>query len=674
MYKRSLLALAAAVMLALAAGAPAGAADTELQMEQIVVTATRTAVPILASPDHVTVIGEEQIAAAGVLSVAEVLQQVAGVEIADSGTAGSVKSVSIRGSASAQVLVLVDGVRLNDSRQGMADLSQIPVESIERIEVLRGGTSALYGADALGGVVNIITKSRAETPFALRVQNGSYVPRDSVEVYENLPTAAEKRAAGNPLDLVDTQRVSTQLSLPVGPADLLATGSFTRAANGFVWKDNQYIDDYRRRINADLLGGEAFLSLALPLGAGRMVLKGQASYEEVGAPGSIDTTVNPWYGAYFSTDARQQRSAFQGWLSYTTPRFLSSVLTLDATTFYKFSRLDYQNPDPIGSLETAVDDSHKLHSAGLDIAQQLIAFDLAQVVYGGNLLYDHVDSTQIGQKNRISGGVFLEAPLFLFPRLTITPMVRYDLYSDFPAALTYKLSTVCRLTDEASLKASGGKSYRAPTLNDLYWPNDGSSAGNPDLKPETSYSADLGFSLVTGSVEWNLFAFARYVLDGIQWVFTTMYQPQNIGEAVYPGAETDLKLNLFRKIQLTGSYTFLYSYVLKSPDGTYTFRDDRRAAYAPVHKATTAVQYDNGRTLLRMDGQFVVDRFTGVEGELFTRTLDSYFLLNAEARQQLTPNLALSLAGKNLLNQVYQTVNGYAMPPLSFWVGAELRF
>jgi outer membrane cobalamin receptor len=362
-------------------------------------------------------------------------------------------------------------------------------------------------------------------------------------------------------------------------------------------------------------------------------------------------------------------------LSYTTPRFLGSALTLDAKAFYKFSRLDFQNPDPIGSFEIAVDDSHRLHSAGLDIAQQLIAFDLAQVVYGGNLLYDHVDSTQIGQKDRISGGVFLEAPLFLFPRLTITPMVRYDLYSDFPAALTYKVSTVWRLTDEASLKASGGKSYRAPTLNDLYWPlGSFGEIGNPDLKPETSYSADLGFSLAKGSVEWDLFAFARYVLDGIQWVFTTMYQPQNIGEAVYPGAETDLKLTLFRKIQLKGSYTFLYSYVLKSPEGTYTFGDNRRAAYAPVHAAAAAVQYDNGRTLLRVDGQFVAGRFTGVEGELFTRTLDSYFLLNAEARQQLTPNLALSLAGKNLLNQVYQTVNGYAMPPLSFWVGAEISF
>ena len=78
----------------------------------------------------------------------------------------------------------MDGVRLNDSRQGMADLSQIPVESIERIEVLRGGTSALYGADALGGVVNIITKSRAEKTFTLTVNSEGYIPHDAIRVSE----------------------------------------------------------------------------------------------------------------------------------------------------------------------------------------------------------------------------------------------------------------------------------------------------------------------------------------------------------------------------------------------------------------------------------------------------------------------------------------------------------
>jgi outer membrane cobalamin receptor len=152
---------AALVVLALAAvGSLAGAQDTNLAVEKIVVTATRIAGTILASPDHITVVSGEELA--GALSVAEALGRAAGVSVSDSGAVGAVQSVNIRGSAAAQVLVLVDGVRLNDSRQGAPDLSQLPVENIERIEIVRGGTSALYGADAVAGVVNIITKDKAE--------------------------------------------------------------------------------------------------------------------------------------------------------------------------------------------------------------------------------------------------------------------------------------------------------------------------------------------------------------------------------------------------------------------------------------------------------------------------------------------------------------------------------
>ena len=191
----------------------AGAAETELEMERIVVTATRTATTILDSPDNVTVISSGEVTAGGAATAAEALEKAAGVEIADSGTAGSVKSVRIRGAASAQVLVLVDGVRMNDSRQGATDLSLLPVEMIERIEIVRGGTSALYGADALGGVVNIITKSRAEKSLTLSVTNGSYIPRAAVEVSEG-PTQTPVDASW--LDLVDTQRIVFQASGKAG--------------------------------------------------------------------------------------------------------------------------------------------------------------------------------------------------------------------------------------------------------------------------------------------------------------------------------------------------------------------------------------------------------------------------------------------------------------------------
>ena len=321
-----------------------------------------------------------------------------------------------------------------------------------------------------------------------------------------------------------------------------------------------------------------------------------------------------------------------------------------------------------------MDDSHQLHSLGLEFMQELSSLDFARIAYGGNLLFDYVHSTNIGDKNRLSGGFFLEAPLYLLSWLTLTPMLRYDLYSDFPGRLTYKLSAVLALSERISLKASGARSYRAPTLNDLYWdqPSFG-MLGNPDLRPEIGYNAELGVTMVDERIQFNFFAFVRYVQDGIQWAFTTVYQPVNIGEALYPGFETDLQLTIFKGFSLSAAYTFMYSYVLNAGGTIYSLADDRRAAYAPVHSLDVGLKLDIGNTMLSVNAQYVGQRYTDVEGGSFTKSMDPYLVLNAEARQALNDNLSLTLAGKNLLNQVYQSVNGYVMPPLSFWVGAELR-
>jgi vitamin B12 transporter len=646
MYKRAALSLLA--LAAVAALAPAQ--DEPLAVEKIVVTATRIAGTILASPDHVTVVSGAELA--GAVSAAEALERVAGVSLKDNGTAGSIQLVSLRGSTSAQVLVLVDGVRLNDSRQGPPDLSWIPVDNIERIEIVRGGTSALYGADAVAGVVNIITKDKAEDRFRLSLTNGSYLPREAVEWDGAVQTPVE----ANYLDLVDTQRVGAQLSQPMGPADLLVTGSFTRAANGFVWYDEVVVDDYRRRFNAGLLEADAAVSLAAPAGEGRTGLKLQASYADAQVPGDLTLVM---------TEAEQQAFCFQAQAFFQTPRLVSPLLSLDARVFYKYSRLGYENPI------WSTDDDHRLHTVGMEAFQKLAVTDWLQAVYGANALLDLADSTLIGRKTRLSGGAFLEVPVYLGP-LTLTPLARYDLYSDFPGSLTYKLAAVLALTDSVSLKASAARSYRAPTLNDLYWIDPwGFMAGNPDLRPETGYTGELGITVIAGRLEANLFGFVRYVRDGIQWDLVAMPNiPVNIGEALFPGAEADLVLEALPGLRLTGSYTFLYSFVLEGASASYSFADDKRAIYSPVHKADLAVSYERKRTWIGVDAELVGERF---KDEANTGRLEPYLVLNAEARRVLNDHLTVTLAGKNLLKQVYQTAFGYPMPPLSFWVGAELR-
>ena len=426
-----------------------------------------------------------------------------------------------------------------------------------------------------------------------------------------------------------------------------------------MWNDAQYIDDWRRQVNAALLEGSAFASAVASAGSAQFGLKGQFDYSSTGAPGSL---------TWPSTDAAQQRATLQGQLFYENPA-LTRRLGMEAHAFYKLTQLAYQDPD----LFFPTDDTHTLHSIGLDLQQQAAVADFLQLVYGGNFLADIVESTTVGSRNRLSGGVFLEAPFYIGERLTLTPIGRYDLYSDFPGSLTWKLAAVLKLSDTVSLKAGGGRSYRAPTLNDLYWPNDGMSEGNPTLQPETGYSGEAGFSLVTDRLEANASVFARYVQDGIQWteVSPFFYKPMNVGEAFYPGAEASIDFEMLPGLSVGGSYTFLYSFVLKGASATYTFADDKRAIYSPVHTADLAVRWEKGKTRIGADAKLVGERFTN---EANTTAMPLYVVVNADAKVQLLESVALTIAAKNLLNSVYQTVNGYVMPPLSLWLGAELSY
>ena len=166
MFGRIIMVVAAAGALFLPA-ANVSAADETVQIKEVVVTATRTEKEQKDVTQSVTVITAEDIKKSGATTAAEVIERTSGVEINDYGTRGSLSNISIRGASYQQVLVLLDGRRMNSASAGGFDMSDLPVlmSEIERIEIVRGPSSALYGADAVGGVVNIITKktTAAET-------------------------------------------------------------------------------------------------------------------------------------------------------------------------------------------------------------------------------------------------------------------------------------------------------------------------------------------------------------------------------------------------------------------------------------------------------------------------------------------------------------------------------
>ncbi len=348
------------------------------ELDEVVVTATRTEELILYVPQHVTIITSEQIEESGAGNISEVLNIHSGVSITDYGPQGSLKSVSIRGSTSAQVLVLINGVRAPGSHGG-ADLSLIPIDNIERIEIVRGGTSALYGADAVGGVINIITKKKGENKLKIKVENGSYIPQKALEG----SGSSEREANPDPLDLLSSQKVNINYSRRLGNVCFNSSGSFIKADNDFIFLD--LTNKKRKRENAEIIGGDFFSDLYISFPSGFIDLTGSLLYHDRGIPGQSGS---------LTPNAEQQDLKLGGTLNYKTDKFFSDFLGLDIKSFYNFFRVDYKDP------KCSFDSTHETHSAGADIAQEMLFFDYFSLIYGGSLNFDMMNSTDLGKRER----------------------------------------------------------------------------------------------------------------------------------------------------------------------------------------------------------------------------------------------------------------------------------
>jgi len=626
-----------------------GADEGPLAVDEIVITATRTFEETLFVPEHVSVITSEDIRMSGAVNTADILDREAGISVTDYGPEGALQSLSVRGSTSEQVLVLVDGVRINNAQNGGVDLSLIPIDSIERIEVVRGGTSALYGADAVGGVVNIITRKEADGHLTVALENGSYIPKKFVRGFGGDKTVNTADYS----DLVDTQKATVRYSTEAGRNHVTGSGSFVRARNGYIFKDTNNED--RKRENAGLLGGDLAAGLFRQGPGGDLHVKLSGVYSEKGVPGDSTTPL---------LVTEQTDTAFRSSARFTTDRFFSDLLTFDGTAHVSYSNLKYYSP------EYGTDSDHSITSVGADLSQELLSFVSFSLLYGVNLSFETLQSTDVDSKNRMYGGVFVESPLYLSDTLTLYPAVRYDYYSDFAGDLNYKLGTVYSLSSSTSLKASISKSYRAPTFNDLYWPQDSFSQGNPDLRPETGYGVEAGISRREKRLQLDLFGFARYVKDVILWQpgDDSIWRPTNWGEGLYPGVEANFSVRPLTWLSLDADYTFIYSFVLS---GGFGLGDNRRLPMIPVHEADLGVGLHGERESLGITSHYESLRYLKTSN---TAYLPSHYVVDVSYRRNLRERLVLTLAVDNLFNEHYEITAGYPIPGTLIRAGVEATF
>ncbi|HUX39636.1 MAG TPA: TonB-dependent receptor [Rectinemataceae bacterium] len=616
------------------------------------ITASRIQEPTSVAPQAVTVVDSAEIAARGATTVAEAVALAPGVEITDKGASGSQLSATIRGSTSNQVLVLVDGVRANDPLTGLADLSRLPLDNVERIEIVRGGSSSLYGGDAVGGVINIITK-KTPRPFTFSIENGSYVPQGRVTGF-GFSKASEGPAIS---DLVDSQKLAFSWGPRLGPVLFQLAGGAQRAGNAYTYIDAN--GDGRERQNAGLLSGDLSLGSSVDLPDARLSIDASGAYSRKGVPGSESLP---------SLTAIENDGSARAALSYKAERFLADAFTLDATAHAEYASVDY-----VDSAAPANDGHHKSITAGVELSQKAYVEDSFTLVYGSSMSWTGASSNDLGTPTRLTGGAFVE-PALTTGKLILRPSLRYDYYSDFSPAsplggIGAGLGASYALSDGESLKANLTRTYRVPCFDDLYWPASDGAQGNPSLKPETAYEIDIGYERTNGAWHFSGTLYSRYAQDVILWEPGSdgIWRPSNYGIAFYPGAELALGARLGGGLEITTNYSYLRSYAL---DGGLSFADDKRLPFTPEHSLKASLSGTFGEATWSLSETYVSSRYLNTAN---VSADPSYFVLDAILRTNIGAGISLYLAADNLLDEPYSVVDGYPMPGTKFRTGFEFK-
>ena len=444
-----------------------------------------------ATTRSIQLLSSEEIASLPVRTISELLEWATGVDVLSRSPAQS--DLSIRGAGFEQVVVLVNGIRMSDPQTGHFDLDLVvPLEMVERVEVLRGAASALHGADAMGGVVNVVTR-RSEEPLSGGVQGGSW----------------------------NTVRVSAR-----GGIDRGDTGGLSVNAGGEASRSDGHRDgtDYENTL--------LHLSLSHSAGAGRVSGELGASRRDFGA--------QDFYAPYPSFEKTRHYTASVGWKSSGDARYswetrISARRHEDEFVLVRDDPSLYQN-------------DHVSSQGGATVLGRYTGGQRLNVAVGGELLWATLNSSNLGDRSERRGAFFGEALFGNGGAAVVTLGARADLHEGFGVFFSPSLSGSVNALPGLRIRGALGRSFRAPTWTERYY-QDPVNIGQADLLPERAWSAEVGTDFIHGPrLRISATAFLRRATSLIDWARplsasdTDPWETRNVEDATFRGVEADLDL------------------------------------------------------------------------------------------------------------------------------------
>jgi vitamin B12 transporter len=641
--------------------APALAADPTTQLPDLVVTATRVPTPVRDIPAGVTVIDRAAIEAGGFNTLVDAMAAVPGLRISPSGGPGGQASVFIRGTNSNHVLVLRDGMPINDPSEanGAFNFGVETLSDIERIEVIRGPMAALYGSGAIGGVINLISRRGTEP--------GSHVVMDLSGGYPaQVRGAVSATGTEGPFDYALTAESQSQRGFDSNPQRM---HSYTGTPQGFRDRVGTFNVGYSpvegTRISLFLRARQALFGFnAL----------GTPTFDTANSSGTADSLLgrigmtSTLFGGTLETSlvlGRQQDDRH-----YVEPLAAADPNQAATDSRYHSRRTDLQWNNTL-HLNRFIR-SEALSATSLTFGYQHLADSITLRVKDSFFGFPFAQDARASMTN---DAVHAGLQTTLWDRLTVTGQIRQDWVAD-NAPLTWRLGAVLDTPELATrFKTAYGTTFRAPSLFDRFGVDSFGYVGNPSLKPESAQGWEAGFATTLpafGRLDFITLGttyFNQQVQNLIVAVFSPVNTAVNVGSAHVQGFETEISLHPAAWLTFRISHTFTdaqnadnNSRLLRRPQHSGSV--DATISPLPGLRIVPALTYTGAfrDALSDNDGNFLGNgtNHHGLIGDL-TMSYD------------VTPRVQLYTTGRNIFGSRFESVNGFQTPGTSVIAGVRLK-
>lgn len=609
----------------------------QLDADDILVRASRSDDYTLVSDytGSVTVITPDKLEDRQTRDIADVLRDVPGVAVA--GVAGQTQ-IRLRGSEANHVLVLVDGIEVSDPFAGEFDVGTLQAEPGARVEVLRGPQSALYGPDAIGGVIAYDSASgRARPGFSARLEGGTQGTVNGAlrygsygDTWDAALSAVVVSTDGQPNARNGTRDIGRDSYTFAGKGSVNLTDTLTlRAAARFIRTEGQSNDsDFDRT-------SPTFGFIIDSPGTG---FTNEAIYALVGA--RLETLEGRW-----------------------THDLSAQIADVNRETFGAFGQSSGSEGDRVKASYVSAFELADDHNLTFAADYEVEGFRNAFAGSGGFTTRREVEQVGLVGEYRYSGEAF-----------DVSAAIRHDINDLFQDATTFRVGAGYRITETTRIRAAGGSGVKNPGFFELYGFVDGRFIGNAALRPEKSTGWEVGLDQQLGDNASVAVTYFDSELEGE--IFTTFPPPNFIATPAnrttvskQRGVEVSLNARLGEQFSLDAAYSYLDA----EENGVEEVRRPNHIASAALTwtapgdaaSATLVVRY-NGET---PDVAFTDPSFRPVRVQL-----DDYTLVNFNARVKLTDSLAAFARVENLLGEEYEQVFSFVSPGRSAAVGIEARF